>query len=73
MASLLDCISSLEEWGKVCTELDNYQKKHYNERFTAPADDYKQVVINAPDYEEMEEIRMDKEMRQRPHGPRRVA
>jgi len=62
----------------VVQKLDDYQKKHHRLRFKRPAylDEVRaaarEIIINAPSYQEEEEIRLDKEMRWKPHHPGRV-
>jgi len=67
MALLLDCISSEKKRKEVCAMLENYQKKHFQTRFSVPANDYKQVVIKAPDY-----IEIQKEMSRPPRHVKRI-
>uniref|UniRef100_A0A6M3L775 Uncharacterized protein n=1 Tax=viral metagenome TaxID=1070528 RepID=A0A6M3L775_9ZZZZ len=68
----------IDKIGKAFVDLAQYQWENYGEILQRPpgmlGEDTMPLppVINAPDYEELEEIKLEKFMRQRPHHPKRV-
>lgn len=69
---LLLCLPSLERMAEVVNQLDQYQREHYQSQLKIDIFDTPRVEINAPDYDELHEIEIEREMRRPPHKPKKV-
>jgi len=74
MKSFQDCLpADPERWARAFQAWSKVNKIYCGRDLTVPdAKEKIAPVIDAPHHEEMEEIEVAKEMRRRPHRPKRV-
>jgi len=71
---LLLRLSSLEKLADVVEKLNRYQRAHHRQDFVLPPEFLEPPahVIDAPDYEELAEMEIQREMKQKPKHQKRV-
>lgn len=71
MSTFWDCIP-IDERGRAFVDLAQYQWDKHGLKLELPPEPKQEPVINAPDYQELEEMEIGRELSQPPHSPERV-
>lgn len=68
---LLYCLPTTDRISEVAQKLDEWQRRYHNRRFILPPDSFEQKTwYDAPDYEELEEIKLKAELKRAPKRSR---